>query len=279
MTDELVSVIVPTKNSAKHILNCLRSIRSQVYPSVEIIVVDNDSTDRTQDIAKVLADKVLDKGPERSVQRNFGARNASGGYLLFIDSDMELTANVVDECVKAVHEESAHAVIIPEMSVGEGFWAACRALEKSCYIGDETIEAARFFGKDVFWSVGGYDEEIAGGGEDWDLHIKVKDAGYKIVRVHSMIKHNEGRINLLCSMRKKYYYAKTLEQYVKKHPKEARQQLTLMRPAFLRNWRRLLKDPVHALGMFILKTCELGAGAVGFLCQKRNLGQSASADD
>jgi hypothetical protein len=49
-----------------------------------------------------------------------------------------------------------------------------------------------------------------------------------------------------------------------KHPKEASVQLTLIRPAFIRNWRKLAKDPAHALGMLFMKFCEFGAGWIGF---------------
>ena len=64
---ELVSVIVPTKNSERTLAKCLDSIRNQTYKSIEIIVVDNNSIDSTKEIAKRFTKKVYNKGPERSV--------------------------------------------------------------------------------------------------------------------------------------------------------------------------------------------------------------------
>jgi glycosyltransferase involved in cell wall biosynthesis len=257
-----VSVIVPTKNSESTISKCLRSIREQTYPDIEIIVVDNYSSDRTREIAQKCGNVLL-KGSERSSQRNFGAQAAVGDYLFFIDSDMALTPTVVENCVKAAVCSHANAVIIPEVSIGEGFWANCKALERSCYVGDDTIEAARFFGKDVFFGVGCFDEEITGQ-EDWDLHVRISEAGLKISRVNSFILHHEGRLSLRKTMIKKRNYGKTLKVYTMKHPKEASVQLTLIRPAFIRNWRKLAKDPAHALGMLFMKFCEFGAGWIGF---------------
>jgi arabinofuranan 3-O-arabinosyltransferase len=103
---------------------------------MEVIVVDNYSTDGTRGIAEKYGAKVVLCRGVRSKARNVGADLAKGVFIFSIDSDMELTPNVVGECV-AKAESGFDAVIIPEVSVGEGFWAKCRALEKLCYIGDD----------------------------------------------------------------------------------------------------------------------------------------------
>ena len=60
---------------------CLRSIQNQSYfiESLEIIVVDNNSSDKTRDIARRYTDKIFIKGPERSAQRNYGMRDIASG--------------------------------------------------------------------------------------------------------------------------------------------------------------------------------------------------------
>lgn len=264
----LVSVIVPTKNSIRTVEKCLQSIKNQSYPEIEIIVVDNYSTDKTNEITQKYT-KVYAKGPERSAQRNFGAQKAKGKYFLFIDSDMELSPRVIEECVNKIEkDEKIKGVIIPETSVGEGFWARCKALERSCYIGDETMEAARFFDKEIFEKIKGYDERIAGGGEEYDLPQRIKEAGYKIAHILSFIIHHEGRLTLLGSMRKKFYYAQTVNFYRKKHPGLFARQATIFRPAFFRHWKQLIKDPFHTIGFLFMKICEFAAGATGFIIGK-----------
>ena len=81
-----------------------------------------------------------------------------------------------------------------------------------------------------------FDEEI-NGQEDWDLHVRIRKDGFRIGRINSFIRHNEGRLSLRKTMIKKRNYGKTLKIYTTKNPKEARAQLTLIRPAFIRNWR------------------------------------------
>lgn len=262
----LVSVVVPTNNSEATIEKCLRSIEAQTYPNVEIIVVDNFSRDKTRKIAEDHKARIFESGAKRSEARNIGAERACGDLVVFVDSDMELDSSVVVKCVKKIREKH-DGVIIPEISVGEGFWAKCKALEKVCYIGDDSIEAARFFKRAIFESVGGYDHELEAG-EDWDLNQRISKAGYRIGRIDAFIKHHEGRLRLWETMSTKRHYGQTLELYRVRHPEEARHQLKLIRPAFVRNWRKLAKDPIHALGMLFMKVCESIASGIGLLAFK-----------
>jgi glycosyltransferase involved in cell wall biosynthesis len=266
----LVSVIIPTKNSGTTIGKCLRSIRNQTYTNFEIVVIDSFSTDKTRKIAENYGAKIILINAKRSKARNVGARKANGEVIVFIDSDMELDSNVIAECINKIRQRY-HAVIIPEVSVGQGFWAKCKALEKSCYIGDDTIEAARVFKREVFEAVNGYDEELEAG-EDWDLNQRVRKAGFRIGRVYALIRHHEGKLSLREIMRKKYYYGKTLEKYKNKHPRESKVQLRVIRPAFIRNWKKLVREPVVFFGMIFMKFCEFIAGGMGILdCKLKGL--------
>lgn len=268
MIEDLVSVIVPTSNSSRFLERCLQSIGKQTHLDIETIIVDNYSNDETRKIAERYCSKVLLCKGRRSEARNVGAGVANGEFLLSIDSDMELTSDVVSECVTHAKSNS-DAVIIPEVSIGEGFWASCRALEKRCYIGDDSLEAPRFFKKRVFDIVGGYDDLLVFG-EDWDLNQRTRMAHFKIGRANALILHHEGALSLRKTMVKKYSYGKTLKYYVSKHPSEASKQLSPIRPAFLMNWKKLAKDPAHASGMFFMKACEFGAAWLGSLTTKAN---------
>ena len=77
----------------------------------------------------------------------------------------------------------AGAVIVPERTVGQGYWAKVRAFERSFYVGQDGVEAARFFRRDVFESLGGFDEVLfLPGCEDWDLNLRAH-AVTEVVRV------------------------------------------------------------------------------------------------
>jgi glycosyltransferase involved in cell wall biosynthesis len=265
----LVSVIIPTKNSGDTLEKCLKSIRGQTYSSIEIIVVDCFSGDKTRKIAEDYGATICESTAKRSQARNIGAQKAMGDLFFFVDSDMELLPSVVAECIKKIRERY-DGVIVPEVSVGEGFWAECKALEKACYVGDDTIEAARLFTKNVFESICGYDSELEAG-EDWDLSQRTTKAGYQIGRIGAFIMHNEGRLSLRETMLSKHYYGHAFEHYRVKHPQEAKYQLKLIRPAFIKNWKKLAKDPVHASGMLFMKACESAAVWFGMLTQETRI--------
>lgn len=269
MTKPLVSVIVPTKNSAATLEACLKSIKEQSYKNIETIVVDNFSTDETQKIAKKYADKFYEKGPERSAQRNYGVKKCDGQYVAIIDSDMELTEKVIDDCVNAFKEKpDTKGVIIPEESFGEGFWAQCKKLERSYYVGKDWIEAARFYPKKVYQQVGGYDEQLISG-EDWDLSNRIREIG-TVARTSSLIRHNEGRLSYFKSISKKYFYASEYMNYVNsksaENPfKEEVANVFNRYILFISKPSKILMNPHIWLGMLILKTSEYSAGVLAQL--------------
>lgn len=271
-----VSVIIPAFNEGKNIANCLRSIANQSYKKIEVILVDDSSEDSTCHIATNTARKLKlnlrifkqNKHQERGKTRNLGAKIAKGKYLLFVDADMLLDKNVLKSCVNKIEEKKeVAAIIISEKSFGETFWAKCKALEKRCYMGDDTIEAARFFKKNIFWKVRGWDEEMVSG-EDWDLTRRIRSKS-KVGRVTSSILHNEGKLTLWKTFKKKFYYASKSGVYLKKYPLKFNDLMFfILRPAYLRNWRLILSNPIQGVGMFFLKFIEIIAGGLGFLYSK-----------
>jgi len=257
-TQPLVSVIIPTKNSARTLDKCLKSIQDQTYPNIEIILVDNNSTDNTKEIARKFTDKVYNKGPERSAQRNYGAKKAKGEYLLIHDSDIYFHPDSVQECVDLAIEQQADAVILPEKSIGEGYWTKVKAFERSFYEGNDLIEAVRFFSKQAYNELGGYDENLTGP-EDWDLTIRFRKNNYKIMRTKNHLLHDEGKINLFGSSKKKQYYAKDMfEKYAQKYPDIFKQQMSFFKrfPAS----KLLIKGIQHPIllpSMILMKGLEL----------------------
>src|SRR5690554_6100080 len=116
----LVSLIIPAYNAEAFLARCLRSALSQDYPKVEIIVVDDGSTDSTPEIVasfskqtNLLSWRTQNSGP--SSARNYGMNKATGEFICFLDADDYLEAGYVSQLVRGLHLST----IMPSLVVTE----------------------------------------------------------------------------------------------------------------------------------------------------------------
>lgn len=251
----LVSIIIPTRNERGNVEGCLQSCLSQDYKNIELVVVDNHSIDGTKQAARKYTSRVFTQGPERSAQKNFGARVARGTYLLFLDADARLTEGVLSQCVDITHRQEAVMVIIPERHLGDGFWARVKALERSFYLGDDGVEAPWFYERSSFLAIGGYDEAMFAG-EDWDLFDRAVQKGLTFSRCDGFINHHLGKLTVPGLIRKKYYYGTNIGIFFSRGIRKGVRRNPLVRKSLLRKWPYLLKFPVEYGGIFVLKFLE-----------------------
>lgn len=100
-----VSVIIPVFNEEKDIGDCLSSLSNQTHKPLEVILVDDGSTDKTKEIIKKFKVRLLiqsHKGP--GTARNLGASKSSGEILVFVDADMTFDKNFVKDLVAPITE-------------------------------------------------------------------------------------------------------------------------------------------------------------------------------
>jgi glycosyltransferase involved in cell wall biosynthesis len=276
MSNALVSIVIPTFNCKGVLHDCLESVKSQTYSPLETIVVDSFSTDGTAEFARNYASVYsFGKDPsQKSVfgapfQRNYGVSKAQGEYVYWFDSDMRMRPDTVEKCVALIEHTAADAVIVPEESYGEGFWAECRRLEKDCYNRNprSLTDAARFLRRSVWERVGGLDATL-GGNDDYDLQLRLNDAGFKTVKLNDAIGHYEGHLSLRRHLRKKFVYGKTALKYFEKHRHRKgllTKQYSVMRPDFFAQRELLMKEPVTAAGMILMKVLEYSAAFAGLV--------------
>ena len=179
----LVSIAVTTRNSAATLSRCLDSICQQTYSNIELVVVDNFSDDDSFEIAREFSSCVMQSGPERAAQRNRALRDiATGRFAGYVDSDMILGPEVVSKAVDAL-SAGAVAVYVPEVILRCGWIGDARRFERAAYEATP-VDAVRFFWRQAFLSVGGFEEKLFGPGpEDWDLDLKIRRLG-EVTSVH-----------------------------------------------------------------------------------------------
>ena len=273
MNQPLITVVITTYNSSPFIEKCLLSMKSQTYSNIEIIVVDELMYDpveqeKCKDIVQHYGATYIKDGPERSINRNRGIKEAKGEFVLVLDQDMYLTPRVVEACYNKLTQEGLIAIVIPEISTGEGFWTKCVALDRyvSNVLEDSPNESCRFFRRLDALRIGGYDLNMIGI-EDSDFHYRIMALG-KIGKIKEIINHDEGRITFLGRLKKKYYYSKSLRRYLKQRPFVAVVQFFPIKLVYFKHPLVLMKQPLVTLGMFLLRGCEVTVGMLELIFKR-----------
>ena len=257
----IVTVIITTKNEATNINNCLKSVVEYGYPrdKFEIIVVDNFSIDTTIRLAGAYTNKIYTIGKNRAAQLNYGAMQAKGKYLLYLDADMVLGEGVMAECISVCEEGDYAALYIPESILWSGHFGKVRNFERKFY-NATCIDAVRFVKKSKFFEIRGFDEDLLFGLDDWDFDRRIKEVG-KVTITKKPLYHNESSITLLKYLKKKSGYMKTFDRYFlkwgKKDPVVKKQFGLFYRyiGVFFEKgkWKKILYHPLLFIQVFLLK--------------------------
>jgi glycosyltransferase involved in cell wall biosynthesis len=268
MKQPLVSVIVPCKNSASTLEICLQSIKEQTYKNIEIIVVDNFSTDATPEISKKYTKHFYQKGPERSAQVNFGVTKANGEYIYKIDSDFVLEPTVVEECMDLINKGFEAVVVHNSPDVRVSWVAKIRRFEVDMYKYDLDHSSARFVSKKLYQKIGGFDSSVTAG-EDYDFQNKLNRAGVKTGFVDAEALHLGEPKSMRKHLKKYYDYGKDFVNYRSVATKEeSSTQLGFVRRVYVKNWRKFLRRPFMGATFIAYHTAKYGAGGLGLVAGK-----------
>lgn len=184
----IVSIIIPTYNSALTICECIESIKLQKYEGLyEIVVVDNGSNDDTVEKIKKMGIKQVIMSPNTTVygSRNLGVKKSKGDIIAFIDSDCTASNEWLLSGVKKIETYDIVAgKIIPKKSDNMLLYYYDKYIlrqEVERDINNVNIAAGNaFIRRDVFERLNGFREDIITGG-DSVFSMMAKINGYKII--------------------------------------------------------------------------------------------------
>ena len=122
---DLVTIVVPCFNAERYVLNTILSIKNQTYSNLQVLLIDDHSTDNTvnilDDFCKENSNFTLIKNPKKGVSsaRNLGIKNSLGKYIAFIDSDDILSPFHIEHLVTIAEKYGADTAICSYKKVGE----------------------------------------------------------------------------------------------------------------------------------------------------------------
>lgn len=117
---DLVSVIIPTYNRADYIGETIESVLNQTYSPLEIIVIDDGSTDKTREVVANYLPRVRyiwQENAERGAARNHGLRIASGKFIAFLDSDDVWLPNKIEEDLKIFNSNPEAGLVYSDIQI------------------------------------------------------------------------------------------------------------------------------------------------------------------
>ena len=199
-TSPHISVIIPTRNRAAMLVCAVQSVRQQTYENLEIIVVDDASTDDTQKIIENLADSRIryirhDINQGGAAARNTGIRAARGEYIAFLDDDDEWESVKTEEQLRVLEDQNYDAVLCTSDEHGAGL----SGFESKKVIDLEDLRRGRFTagGTGILMAKADvmretlFDEDLPRY-QDWDVFIRIGQK-YRIGYLNKpFVRYNEG---------------------------------------------------------------------------------------
>jgi len=215
----LISIIIVTWNSKKHLYDCIKCLLAQSFHEFEIIVVDNGSNDNSTEGLEEKYPKLnliverLKSNQGFAVANNIGARLARGQWLVLLNADAFPESNWLERLVATSELHPQFASFSsrqlkagnPKFLDGAGDAYHITGFAWRRYIGypakgygEETIElfspcaAAAMYSREAFLEVGGFDEDFFSYFEDVDLGFRLQLKGYRCLYVPTAIVHHVG---------------------------------------------------------------------------------------
>lgn len=190
--NELVSVIMPTHNQANYLLEAVESVKAQTYHPIELIMINDGSTDNTSDVAKFLRGKYpdivyLEKLENQGVVKtvNAGYERAQGEYVMRLDGDDRIPSDYVEKlfnCLQDARKKSQHvayAYCDAHYFQGRTGIQAGKPYSLRALLNENYIHAAALIWRPALTEVSFLNPVMTHGFEDWDLWLSFADQGYK----------------------------------------------------------------------------------------------------
>lgn len=184
-----VSVVMPAYNVEQYIAQSIESVLASDYPNIELIIVDDGSTDTTFAIAQGYAANdsrvvaLTKSNGGQGVARNFGVQRSDGEYILFVDSDDIITKSYISKAVVEMERDGEVKVVTCRGEFFDGRTGKWRLKRYSSgrLARRNVFTISSLMRREDFIRVGGFDTSMHNYCEDWALWIAILKDGGRVV--------------------------------------------------------------------------------------------------
>ncbi|MFV9550618.1 glycosyltransferase family 2 protein [Algibacter sp. PT7-4] len=227
----LVSIIVPCYKQAHFLNESLQSVLNQIYTNWECIIVNDGSPDNTEEITKTWLNKdnrfkyLYKENGGLSSARNAGVKISKGTYILPLDADDILHESYLLKLVPVLEEESSLAIVSTyskffKKHISKTFYELKPngSTHKNLLYANQ-LSATSLYRKVCWEQVGGYDESMRKGFEDWEFWLAITKRGwsYKIIE-EFLFYYRKSKQSMLVDTIK--HHSETNRAYIFKKHKE-----------------------------------------------------------
>ena len=181
MNQPLVSVIIPVFNGERFLTDALNSVLSQEYPNLELIFVDDGSTDRSREIIERTPGKFRYLRQENSgpaAARNRGVEIAEGDILAFQDADDIWPPRKLEIQLASFEKDPALEIVMGKVQKVQG----SENIDDPCFA---VNLAASIFRRSAFEQVGPFDEQLRFS-EDVDWFMRARERGVRTAKIEDV---------------------------------------------------------------------------------------------
>ena len=241
----LVSIIIPTYNTKQYICEAIDSALAQTYKNIEIIVVDDGSTDNTKDILEEYIHKNqiiyhYQKNMGLSSARNTGILLSKGDYILCLDADDKIEPEYLQETAPILRDKADIGIVYTWVKTFESENDIWKLSEFDLFslLQKNRLVATALFRKEIWQKIGGYDEKMKIGLEDWDFWIRAYLAGYKFANIpKALFLYRKKQVSMVTKLQANYFKA---AKYIRLKYKEV---------YFKSLWSLLIQKPFGDVGI------------------------------
>ncbi len=220
-----ISVLIPCFNHGNFVDEAIGSVAAQTYSDWEIIVVDDGSTDpstvkRLQALQTPRTTVLRTENRGLPAARNLAARHAAGTLFCSLDADDRLSATWFEKSVSVLDTQPDVAFVSHWLQAfGDENWTwTPTSCDLPALLARNTVNGAALLRRDAFAAVGGYDESMRDGCEDWDLWLRLVEGGRRGVIIPEILfDYRRSSSSMSRTMIAEGAYRRPLQHLVEKH--------------------------------------------------------------